>query len=71
MKIVIYNSEGNIHVFTPEQSCGMPIEAAAKRVVPAGAKYRIIDSSELPSDRVFRGAWEADFSTFDGTGGEE
>ena len=26
--------------------------------VPTGAKYKIVDTSEVPSDRTFRKAWE-------------
>jgi len=26
--------------------------------VPTGAKYKIVDTSEVPSDRTFRNAWE-------------
>ncbi len=26
--------------------------------VPAGAKYLIVDTAEVPSDRTFRNAWE-------------
>jgi hypothetical protein len=28
--------------------------------VPVGAKYKIVDTSEVPSDRTFRNAWEVE-----------
>jgi hypothetical protein len=28
--------------------------------VPVGAKYKIVDTAEVPSDRTFRNAWEVD-----------
>lgn len=28
--------------------------------VPVGAKYKIVDVADVPSDRTFRNAWEVD-----------
>lgn len=28
--------------------------------VPAGAKYKIVEVADVPSDRTFRNAWESD-----------
>jgi hypothetical protein len=36
--------------------------------VPAGVAYLIVEDDAIPSDRTFRGAWEADFSNPDGYG---
>lgn len=33
----------------------------AAKDVPAGKPYRIVDVSDIPTDRTFRAAWEADF----------
>jgi hypothetical protein len=30
----------------------------AKKDVPAGVEYKIVDVTEVPSDRTFRDAWE-------------
>ena len=30
--------------------------------VPAGAKYKIVNTDDVPSDRTFRNAWESDTS---------
>lgn len=38
------------------------IERIAKKDVPTGLPYLIIDSSDVPEDREFRDAWSADFS---------
>lgn len=38
--------------------------------VPKGKKYKIIDYSELPETKEDRDFWTADFTTFDGIGGE-
>ena len=37
--------------------CGLTIEEIAAKDVPAGVPYKIVDVSEIPEDRTFRGAW--------------
>ena len=45
------------------------IEAIALKDVPAGLPFKIVDVSEIPEDRTFRAAWEADPATLtDGIG---
>ena len=64
---IIYQSEsGGVAVIIPTGE--LPIEAVAQKDVPAGIPYLIVDVADIPSDRTFRGAWEADFSTPDGYG---
>ncbi|BAQ86019.1 hypothetical protein [uncultured Mediterranean phage uvMED] len=67
MKKIIYPNETGISVITPTGE--LSLEETALKDVPTGVKYKIIDVSDLPKDRNFRGAWEFDFSTnFDGVG---
>ena len=67
MKVIIYQQESGIAVMTPTGV--MSDEETAKKDVPTGVKYKIIDEADLPSDGTFFGAWEFDFSTdFDGVG---
>ena len=64
---IIYPNETGIAVITPTGE--LSIEETAKKDVPTGVKYKIIDDTDLPSDRDFRNAWEYDFSAdFDGIG---
>ena len=35
----------------------MPIEEVAKKDVPVGVPYEIVDFMAIPSDRTFRNAW--------------
>tara|TARA_Y100000034_G_C6632825_1_gene276350 strand:- start:250 stop:459 length:210 start_codon:yes stop_codon:yes gene_type:complete len=66
-KRIIYPQETGIAVITP--SGVLSVEETAKKSVPTGVKYKIIDVEDLPSDRDFRNAWEFDFTTdFDGVG---
>ena len=67
MKRIIYQNEtGGIAVIIPTGE--LSIEEVAKKDVPVGVSYKIVDSLAIPSDRTFRGAWEADFSNPDGYG---
>ena len=63
MKRIIYKNQDNsvsIIVPAPEALQSMTIEQIAKKDVPTGYKYKIVDVSEVPSDREFRNAWSID-----------
>lgn len=56
MKRIIYQNEfGGVSVIIPTGE--LSIEEVAAKDVPAGVPYEIVDASEIPSDRTFRGAW--------------
>lgn len=58
-KVIIYpTDEGGVSVVVPAPNSGMTIEEIAAKDVPAGKPYKIIDVSEVPTDRTFRNAWE-------------
>lgn len=46
----------------------LPITEIARKDVPAGVPYRIVDEADIPSDRSARDQWSADFSAPDGHG---
>jgi len=69
MKLAIFPNETTITVLVPAPNCELSLEEICVKDVPTGVPYRIIDSSELPADREFRNAWEADFTNPDGYGG--
>ena len=67
MNYIIYPQDnGNIALVIPTGE--LPIEDVAQKDVPAGVPYLIVDSADVPEDRTFFGAWEADFSNPDGHG---
>ncbi len=67
MEKIIYPNETGIAVIHPTGE--LSVQETAKKDVPSGVKYKIIDDSNLPEDRDFRNAWEYDFTTdFDGVG---
>jgi hypothetical protein len=65
MKRIIYlTDEGGIAVIipAPEYLETHTIEELAAKDVPAGVPYRIVDATDIPEDRFFRGAWEFDIA---------
>lgn len=56
-RIIYPNNEGGVAVIVPAD-CGLTIEQIAAKDVPAGKPYKIVDVSDIPSDRTFRNAWE-------------
>ena len=73
-KCVIYKNEsGGVAIIypSPESIALFGIDLVAKKDVPAGLPYAIIDTDQLPTDRTFRAAWEVDESLLtDGVGAE-
>lgn len=61
-------AENKASIIYPILECGLPIEEIARKDVPAGIPYKIIDASLVPQDQTFRDAWEVDFTEPDGYG---
>jgi hypothetical protein len=57
-RIIYPTDEGGVAVIIPASECGLTIEEIAAKDVPEGKPYKIVDASEIPSDRTFRNAWE-------------
>ena len=60
-KILFQNPEGGISVVVPTGAT--PVEDLCHKCIPAGTPYLIVEDDAIPTDRTFRNAWEADFST--------
>lgn len=61
-KIIYENADGTIGVITPVV-LDYGIDALAKKDVPAGLPYWIVDESALPASREYRDAWRFDHDT--------
>lgn len=57
-RIIYPTPEGGVAIVVPAPNCGLTIEEIARKDVPAGVQYRIVDAAEIPDDRTFRNAWE-------------
>ena len=58
-RIIYKNTDGTIAIIIPA-NCGLTVEQIAKKDVPTGLKYKIVNASEISSDREFRNAWTID-----------
>jgi len=68
-RIIYKQTNGTIAIITPSPTCGRSVEEIAKKDVPSGMPYKIVNLSDLPSDRTFRNAWEiSDAQLTDGVG---
>ena len=67
MKAIIYTNDNNgVSIIHPTGE--LAIEEVAKKDVPADVPYKIVDATDIPEDRTFRGAWEAEITEPDGVG---
>ena len=58
-RIIYQNDTGGVAVLTPAD-CGLTIEQIAAKDVPTGKPYKIVDVSEIPTDRQWRNEWTVD-----------
>jgi hypothetical protein len=63
---IIYQTQDGVSIIIPTGE--IAIEEVARKDVPAGVSYKIVDVGDIPDDRTFRNAWEADMSNPDGVG---
>ena len=58
-RIIYQNDAGGVAIITP-CDCGLTIEQIAAKDVPTGKPYKIVDASEIPTDRQWRNEWTVD-----------
>lgn len=71
MKIIYKNESGGVSIVTPNNHYTTldELQQLAKKDVPTGLPYKIVEDSEIPTDRTFRNAWTVDEATLtDGVG---
>jgi hypothetical protein len=56
-RIIYPTDDGGVAILIPAD-CGLTIEEIAQKDVPEGKPYKIVDVSDIPTDRTFRNAWE-------------
>ena len=57
-RIIYPTDDGGVAVIVPASECGLTIDEIATKDVPTGKPYKIVDVSDIPTDRTFRNAWE-------------
>ena len=71
MKIVYKNVDGGVSIVHPTEEAlsVMTIDEIAKKDVPTGIAYAIVEDDFIPTDRTYRDAWVVDESILtDGVG---
>ena len=63
---ILYPTNDGVSILIPTGE--LDIIEVARKDVPANTPYLIVNTEDIPSDRTFRNAWEADFSNPDGYG---
>lgn len=71
MNYIIYPNNITVSIIVPTNENTLSFQEIASKCVPDGLPYKIIDSNDLPEDRIFRNAWTFDFSNPDGFGGAQ
>ena len=72
MKIIYKTPEGTVSVISASPEWEGTMEELAQKDVPTGLKYKIVEDSDISSDRSFRNAWEVDEAELtDGVGEQE
>jgi hypothetical protein len=57
-RIIYQTDDGGVAVIVPAPESGLTIQEIALKDVPAGKVFKIVDVSDIPTDRTFRNAWE-------------
>jgi hypothetical protein len=59
-RIIYPNDDGGVSILipTPEYLAEHTIEELAAKDVPVGKPFKIVDVTDIPTDRTFRDAWE-------------
>jgi hypothetical protein len=65
-RIIYPSDDGGVAIIIPTGD--IEIAEVARKDVPAGVAYKIVDVADIPTDRQWRNAWEADFTNPDGVG---
>ena len=68
-RIIYKQDDGKVAVIGPAKNEARTVDEIAKKDVPTGKKYKIVEVSDIPTDRSFRDAWTVDESDLtDGVG---
>ena len=72
-RIIYPTDDGGVAIIVPTPECLLEhtIKEIALKDVPHNKPFKIVDVSDIPSDRTFRGAWTVDEADLtDGVGAE-
>ena len=58
--IIVDGVNVGVAIMSPSTKCGLTVEQIAQKDVDPNVPYKIVEDSEVPTDRTFRDAWEID-----------
>ena len=58
-RIIYKNTDGSISIIIPSNS-DLTVEEIARKDVPTGLSYKIVNASDILTDKTFRNAWTID-----------
>jgi hypothetical protein len=56
--IIYKKADGGVAVIYIQPGAGLTVEEIVSRVIPAGTPWKIVETSSLPPDYMYRDAWE-------------
>ena len=59
-RIIYKNDNGGVSVIVPSPNATLTAGEIAAKDVPTGKPYKIVDVSEIPTDRTDRDLWDVD-----------
>ena len=59
-RIIYMQDNGVVGVICPSKNEKRSLDEIAKKDVPTGKKYKIVEDSDVSTDRSFRDAWVVD-----------
>lgn len=59
-RIIYKNDNGGVSVIIPSPNVSLTVKQIADKDVPKGKPYKIVDVSEIPTDRTERDLWDVD-----------
>lgn len=54
--------DGGVGLLYPAPDCGLTLAEIIAKDVPQGARYKVINKNDVPTDRTYRDAWRMDFT---------
>ena len=59
-RIIYKNDNGGVSIIVPAPNTNLTVEEIAAKDVPTGKPYKIVDVSDIPTDRTARDNWTVD-----------
>jgi hypothetical protein len=62
MVVLFEIEDGSVGILIPSVNCGLSLDEIISRDLDSGTRYKIVNRSDMPTDRSYRNAWQIDFT---------